>query len=171
MNTGSTNEESLTATERTRTTAQRDTNGTRKMVFRLLVIMCMVLTALWAERLYWAYWPFEPLKVYGIKIINPNETVCAGSNLLYEMDIDKRMDVPSKIKRQLVNSYIIDFPVLEPPDKPLGRQKVVTTLNVPAFADEGLYYLRWAVEYSIGPDKRLVTAHVESKPFLVRRCK
>lgn len=151
--------------------AQRDVNGTRKMVFRILVIMCIVLCGLWAERLYWAYWPFEPLIVHGIKIINPDNTVCAGSNLLYQMEIEKQMDVPAKVKRQLVNSYIIDYPAIEPPDKPLGSQVVTTTVPVPEYADAGLYHLRWAVEYEVGPDKRPITVRTESKPFMVVKCK
>ena len=166
-----TNDAPLTTTERTRTTAQRDTNGTRRKVFWMLALMCVVLSGFWTERLYWAYWPFNPLTVYGIKVMNPEGIVCAGTNLIYEMDVEKHLDVPARVKRQLINSYIIDFPILEPPDKPLGRQKVVTTLNVPAFADEGHYYLRWATEYILGPEKRVVTVHIESKPFLVRKCK
>ena len=144
--------------------------GERGWAFWPLMILCAVVSLLWVERAYWTYWPFEPLVIRSIEVKNAGNTVCAGSMMIYEMDITKNIDAPVKVRRQLVNSYLLDIPALEPPAKPLGDQIVPAYLDIPSFAEEGTYFMRWSADYSITPD-RVVTVKTQTKPFKVVKCK
>lgn len=148
--------------------ARIDGNREHRRVAILLGILCLILGGLWAEKLYWAYWPFNPITIHQVKVTN--DPVCAGMNMIYEMDIIKHMPIAPTVKRQLVNSYIIDYPIIEPPEKKTGRQKVPAVLHIPSFVDPGMYYMRWTAAYDIGPNGRKISVTVESPPFTVRKC-
>lgn len=144
--------------------------GDRNWAFWPLVILTVIVSLFWVERLYWTYWPFEPLVVRGITVKNVNGTVCAGGRLLYSLDVTRATDAPVKIKRQLVNSFQLDFPAIEPPSKLLGDQNVLAYLDIPSFTEEGLHFMRWEAEFALN-QYRTVTVKAETKPFTVVKCK
>lgn len=142
----------------------------KNKILYILILIAIVSVAMWAETLYWRYWPFDIIEVSKIKIDHPGKTVRAGDLLRYSMDIDKKMNLPATVKRQLENSYRIDFPAQEVPAKALGRQTVRGYLQIPNFADAGVYRMTWTAEYEIGPEKRIIAVSTDSEPFTVVRC-
>lgn len=145
-------------------------NGTKKIIAVILGILSLIVGASWVDRIYWQYWDIVPAVVHGkIEVKNANKTVCAGRTLIYTVDIDKKIDSRPKIKRQLVNSYIISYPASEPAAKPLGRQKVTASLPVPSSAELGDWHLRWSAEYPLRHG-RVVSVDAESETFWVVDC-
>ena len=143
----------------------------KKLIPFLLLLMVIMTAMMWIESSYWKYYPFEPVVFHsGITIKNPQNTVCAGDLLIYEMEIDRKMDVPVMVKRQLVNSYQIDYPKLEVPNKNLGIQKVYGSVHIPSYVDPGQYTLRWTGEYIITSDRSIYKTF-ESQKFNVVNCR
>ena len=146
--------------------------STKWVVNSCLIILSTVLVIGWAEVFYWKYWPFTPAVVHGkIKVLNPNKEVCAGTNMKYEADITKYMDVPYTVKRQLVNSSLIMYDPVYPPRKPLGRQKVYSDIFVPKRADVAEWFMRHTIEYYVGPGgDRIIPVISVSEKFKVIDC-
>lgn len=159
-----------------------ETTLSMRVVFKFcLLVMTFFVVIGWTETFYWKYWPFTPAIVYSssnektpfpiLKVTNPNKTVCAGSDMTYVVDIDKKMNVPYKIKRSLVDSSLIMYPVSEPPRKELGRQLVKAAIHVPRSADRSKWFMTWTVEYEIGPEgKRIIPINAVSEKFTVVDC-
>jgi hypothetical protein len=104
----------------------------KRIILTCLLILTGFVTLSWIEVWYWRYWPLEPIKVCPeITVLNPGKMVTAGQLMIYEVAFDKRMDVSCKVKRQLVNSYRIDYDPIEPPRKELGPQKAISSIHVP----------------------------------------
>jgi hypothetical protein len=146
-----------------------DTREVKKILWSAILVV-VILLVMNGEKWYWAYYPFKPAILHSIKVTNPNKTVCAGEVMAYDVDIDKKMDVPVTVKRQLINSRVITLTPSQPPWKPLGRQ------TVPAFAatskgdDPGVWWMRWTAEYEIGPNGRIVPVHGRSDEYRVIDC-
>jgi hypothetical protein len=140
----------------------------------------VILVTMNAERWYWKYWNHVPLVLYGgtasnpnekIKVLNPDNSVCAGELMKYEVDLDKRMDVACTVKRQLVNSYLIPYDPYEPPRKELGRQKAKGALHIPGKTDPGSeWFMRWTSECEVGPDGLKVATTAVSNKFTILDC-
>lgn len=135
-----------------------------------IIIMTAVLLVTNGERWYWSYYPFKPAILHSIKITNPEKTVCRGQLMTYDVDIDKKMDVPVTIKRQLVNSRVVTINPENPPWKPLGRKIYHNAIMVSPFDDLGEWWMRWTAEYEVGPNGRIVPVHGESDKYIVVDC-
>ena len=142
----------------------------KKAILIVLIVMATFSVTQYVEKLYWRYWPFEPITVCPdkIKVENAGQTVMAGSMMIYTVTIDKKMPGACTVKRQLVNSYRIDYDPVTPPEKELGPQKVTTSIHVPQSADSGEWFMRWTVECPTGgPDGRMISMTRESEKFRV----
>jgi hypothetical protein len=142
----------------------------KKAILIVLLLMFGLSMVVIAERAIWRYWPFEPLKMCPtIKVMNPGKVVMAGSMMIYEVSFDKTMPVACTIKRQLINSYRVDYDALTPPQKELGPQKAVSSIHVPSYADAGEWFMRWTAECYVGPENRIISITRESERFQVIR--
>jgi hypothetical protein len=151
-------------------------NYLKKLYIVVLVGLGLLLIPSWGMYFYEEYiMDHTPAVVHKITIKNKDKQVCPGGMLLYEVDIDKKRDLPATVKRQLVNSYLISFDVIFPPRKPLGRHIYAGSLYVPKGAEVGDWFLRWTSEYPIPPRKRngspqIIAVSKDSDPFWVVDC-
>jgi len=145
-----------------------DASKLKKGIFLMLMFLLGFNTVTILEDMYWKYWPFDPATIHSIKVVN--KEVCAGGDMHYVVEITRNMNVPCRVKRSLVNSSLIPYPVLEPPAKPLGYQKVDASIHVPRSAEYREYYMPFTVDYLIGPNKRVISRSMNSERFLVKDC-
>lgn len=138
-----------------------------------LLLLCFFAPIVTLTFIYYYDWkPFVLLNEDGlIKIINLNKTVCAGDLMRYVNVIDKRMPGACVVKRQLVNSYVINYDPVEPPEKELGKQAILGTLHVPSKADPGdHWFMRWSAECDVTFLKRKMIINGISEKFTVVDC-
>jgi hypothetical protein len=147
-----------------------DASTIKKSIFFFLMILVFINSATFLEDAYWKYWPFDPATIHSITVTNPGKAVCAGSPMKYEVEITKNMDVPCSVKRTLVNSSLILYPAEYPPRKKLGYQKVPASIHVPRAADYREYFMKFTIDYEIGPNKRIVSRSKDSELFTVINC-
>jgi len=133
----------------------------------VLGILAVILTG---EKWYWAYWPFDPATVYSIRVTNPDKLVCAGTEMTYDVDIDKKMDVPVTVKRTLVNSYEIVLKPEQPAFRGFGRKTYPQTAPVGNFTERGDWHMDWTADYQVGPKKRIISRHGKSDTYWVVDC-
>jgi hypothetical protein len=128
-------------------------NGLYPKLFWISVktIIVLFLAGLLSYAMYFTYWlwfPSVPLVVYckEFKVVNQNKTVCRGSDMIYETDFEKKLPALCRVTRQLVNGYVIQYSVSEPPIKPPGRIKERYRLYVPPNAELAVWEMRWTAE-------------------------
>lgn len=151
----------------------------KKMVLVCLIVMAMYSIVSWSETWYWKYYPFDPAKIYefsiptepgkmfGIKILNPGKMVYPGGEVLYQVDMDKKMSIAPVVKVEQRNTFSYIMSPYVPPIRPLGRQKVAIPISVPRMAEYGKYTIYWTAEYPIGPNGRTVSRSTISEPYWV----
>jgi len=141
----------------------------KKLIGASLAILSLVMLLRWADYFYWRYFPFEPLSVCPdkIEVMNPFKQVHAGMLMLYSVKVDKKMPGTCKVKRQLINSYRIDYDPVEPPEKTIGPQTIRSSIHVPSGTDPGIWFMRWTVECPVGTEGRVITVTRESERFMV----
>jgi hypothetical protein len=141
------------------------------LMFILISLLVILSLANQAELFYCRHYPFEPLKLYGVKIISPDVLYRPGDSFCYEVDFEKKMDLAATVKRQLHNQIVHFYANTEPPNKKLNvRQHVRFSLPIPSNALPGEHRLHWSACYEIGPEKREVCTPIESgisNPFYV----
>lgn len=139
----------------------------KKITGVCIIVMTVLVTVMWIDHFYWQYWPFEILKVKSIKVLNQDKKVKAGDLMLYEVSFDKYKDTPCVIKRQLINSYKVDYDRLFPPRKVTGvNLRNVSTIHVPSYIDTGIWFMRWTAECRI-TEGRVISYTYESEKFEV----
>jgi hypothetical protein len=135
------------------------------------------------EALFWTLWisvmavfiyviwhivyPKPPLILYSIVVTNPGRVVMAGTNMTYDVDYEKKLPGTCRVKRQLVNSSLVDYDVIDPPEKALGRQIAHSSIHVPLRADPGEWYMRWTADCPTGILSQTVSVTGRSDTFTV----
>lgn len=114
---------------------------------------------------WWLIYPYNPITIKSIEIVNTGKTVKAGEYLTYKISYYKNMDIPGTLTRKLVNNYKIDM-AESIVTAPIGRDCDKVTIRIPHYADVGTYYLWWSVTYQVNPIRK-VTVTFASERFEV----
>ena len=124
-----------------------------------LSISCLVSVSLWnqAELFYYRHWPFEPLKVYNFRIVNPEILVRPGGQIIYEVDYEKIMPITPVIRRQIHNTFVHLYVDTYPPLKKCGRDVKQNIIPIPSNATPGEHILYWTATYFVGPERREIS--------------
>ena len=128
----------------------------------LLTIMAI---SVWAVLSYWILWPYKPIEVHSIRVLNPDKAVQQGGDLIYEVSYTKNMNVIGTLSRKLVNAFIIDLADTKV-SMPAGSAVRKVRVRLPSYADPGVYRLRWTVTYPVNPIREVSVA-AESEPFTI----
>ena len=117
---------------------------------------------------FWLFWPYEPIVIHDIKIMNPGNVVYLGEDLVYETDYTKETSYPVvRVTRQIVDGVVV---VLGPGKKsrlPVGSHKVRVHVKIPENGCVGTYHFHLTAEYQVNPI-RTVTVTFVTKPFEIR---
>jgi hypothetical protein len=114
-----------------------------KVLMALLVMGLMPFFFLAGLVLY----PWNPLDIHCVKITNPGGKVVAGTPVTYAVDITKKVSIPGRVLRQLINERVITYTAYEG-NVPKGRRIIAADMNTSVGDMPGKYYLRWTVTYS-----------------------
>jgi hypothetical protein len=118
---------------------------------------------------FWLFWPYEPIVIHDIKIMNPDSVVYLGEDLVYETDYTKEKSYPvANVTRQIVDGTVI---VLGPGKKsriPIGSHKLRVHVRIPENCCVGVYRFHLTAEYQVNL-LRTVTATFITKPFEIRK--
>jgi len=139
-------------------------NGSLKYVgYALLVLLLGAwLRAGWI----WCY-PYEPITIHSISILDSDNVVTSGDTIYYETVYTKRMPIVATVTRWLVNSYVVPITAYSG-QVPLGKGKSINPVLVPDFVSSGTYKLVIEYAYSIGSfPTRTIKVQAESGPFVV----
>jgi hypothetical protein len=117
---------------------------------------------------FWLFYPYRPIVVHYIKVLNPGKTVMAGDFLTYEISYDKKMDVVGVLSRKIENTYVYDLRD-SVASNPIGPGVDRVQIPIPEFAETSDdYHLRWVVRYPVNP-LRWVTVMAIGETFSVKR--
>jgi len=123
----------------------------------------------WSIVMFWLFWPYDPMTIHSIDIINPGG-VYPGGSLVYEVDYTKNKSYPVvSVTRQIYNDAVI---VLANPISksrlPIGSHKVKVVVKLPDYISEGAHVFHLTAEYRVNPI-RTVTVIAKSKPFPIKK--
>jgi hypothetical protein len=133
-------------------------------------IIFLFLASAWLLIAYWLLWPYEPIKINDIKILNADNTIYAGDYLIYEVDyVKKHRYKVVKVIRQLVDGSVIIMKS-EPSNTglPLGHHKVLVHAPIPDYCYTSTFVFHLTAMYEVNPI-RTVTVDYRTKPFKVRK--
>jgi hypothetical protein len=133
----------------------------KTLLVMILLIICTVALGIF---IWMTSYPYQPIVIQQpIEIKNTNKQVKAGDLLIYKIKYEKKMNVSGKLSRKLVNSYKIDL-ADSIVTAPIGHDCDQVKIQIPKFADPGIYYLWWSTSYQVNP-LRIITVSVESEKF------
>jgi len=138
------------------------THWKSNVLFYSTVVVYMVLT-------YWLLWPYEPIVIHSIDIMNKNNIAYAGENLKYQTHYTKEMSYPVvKVTRQIIDGSVF---VLEPGKGsrlPVGEHRVEVEVPIPENVCPNIYSFHLTAEYKVNPI-RTVTVVARSNTFIIKK--
>ena len=137
----------------------------RYATYAILVILLAI-----NLRVGWVlFYPYKPLEVKCIKILDEDQIVHPGEKVTYQLEYMKYMDIPATVNRSLVNNIVLNMPSFMS-SVPLGHGVVKNNIDIPSFADPGIYKLVFVFDYEVSSfPKRIVRYRAESNTFEVRK--
>jgi hypothetical protein len=114
---------------------------------------------------YWLLYPYKPIVITSIEVMNPGKQVMAGDWLIYKIKYNKTMNVTGTLTRKLINSSKIDLSDVAA-TAPVSKGCDIVYVEIPKRAEAGKYYLWWNAEYKVNPIRH-VTVQAKSDEFYV----
>jgi len=131
-------------------------------LFYSVIVIYLVLT-------YWLLWPYVPIEIHNIEIMNKDNIAYAGDVLKYSVNYTKDYSYPVvKVTRQLIDGTVIVLPSGKTSRLPVGDHTVSVEVKIPDYICSNTYIFHLTAEYKVNP-LRTVTVFARSKPFLIRR--
>jgi hypothetical protein len=114
--------------------------------------------------MFWLFWPYNPMEIHSINIINPGG-VYPGGSLVYEVDYTKPKIYPVvSVTRQLTNDAVIVLAPGSPSTLPIGRHKVKVVAKLPEYIGLGTHFLTVTAQYRVN-HIRTISVSATSKSF------
>jgi hypothetical protein len=119
-------------------------------------------------RIGWvAFFPYEPITIHSINILDDDNTVMAGDDLMYETHYTKKMPLEATVAQRLVDSYVLTVPT-HTQSVPLGEGRLLSRIPIPDFASPGTYRLSIVYTYKVSSfPERFVSVEASSGPFTI----
>lgn len=134
--------------------------------YLFLKISLVVALIGWCVITYWLFFPYQPLSINkAITILNMNNTVMAGGDLVYEYEVNKKKNLTAVVNKQLINTLIITYTPTSS-NVPIGVRQIKEVSKIPNYAEPGEYRLRIEAVYKVNP-LRDISIVGWSKPFQI----
>jgi hypothetical protein len=128
------------------------------------VLMSMAVT-LYLYITFMLFWPYEPVVINSIEIVNKDGIVETGEDLIYEVNLTKTHSYPClSVSRQLINGFVLTLAPIKGSNMPLGTYSKQIPVNISKNAAPGTYYLHWSATYQVN-HLRTVTVSFDSPKF------
>jgi len=115
------------------------------------------------------FWPYNPMTIHSIKIVNSGNVVYAGDNLIYEISYTKAKEYQVLLlSRQLIDGYVVTLAPVMGTSLPIGSHKKRIVVDIPKSSATGTYYMHLATTYRINP-LRTITVSADSDRFSIQR--
>lgn len=129
-------------------------NGARKYILYIILV-----TALggWVRAGIILLYPFDPLTIHDIVIVDADNTVLAGDSILLNVHYTKNTDLPAVVTRRLIGPVVIALPPTTGTN-PIGAGIARVQVLVPSYADSGDYHIATEYTYTYGsfPARKIV---------------
>jgi hypothetical protein len=113
----------------------------------------------------WLFYPYKPIVVTSIEVMNPGKVVMAGDWLIYKIKYDKRMNISGMLSRKIINSTKIDLADVAA-TSPEKKGCDIVYVEIPKRAEAGKYHLWWSADYKVNPI-RTITVQAKSDEFYI----
>ena len=134
-------------------------------------IAFVLIASLWCLAAYWLLWPYEPIVIEKIEILNKDRVAYAGENLKYVVTYtkEKRYKV-LKVTRQLISpdATILMRVAAKSVRLPLGHHTVPVYAPIPEHCFAGEFDFLLTAMYEVNPI-RTITVEYRTKPLTVRK--
>jgi len=119
---------------------------------------------------FWLFWPYTPIEIHDITIINSDKTVYTNELLVYQVTYSKLKIYPViSVARQLVNNHIIPLSPVLKSSIPCGENRIVyVQVRIPENIPPDKYVLRIVITYQVNPI-RVITVMAQSNNFEVKK--
>jgi hypothetical protein len=122
-------------------------------LFGVMVALLIVLSAGFGLLIYWSMWPYNPMEIHSIEILNSEKTVEQGGTLAYHIKWTKHTDKQGVVRRYFVNGH--KFP-LDDDDgtvgsAPIGPGEADIFMPVPLNNPCGKGRMQFTVTYQVNP--------------------
>lgn len=114
----------------------------QRIIMYFLLAMVIIMQGL---VLFWAFWPYEPLRVDYAKIIYFKN----GDRLAYELSGEKFSALPAEVTRQFVDGITVSLPAVSG-NIDVGKFKQPFATPIPMIPP-GKYYMKWTAVYKVNP--------------------
>jgi len=117
--------------------------------------------------LYWAFWPYQPLVIEHLSIVN-EQPIVQGGFLEYKIVINKKMNIPGVVSRHFLDGVVIILPPITTNLEP-GRTEMYDKVSL-QHAVPGKYIFKWSATYKVNP-LREITVSATTDCFEVKEKK
>jgi hypothetical protein len=124
-----------------------------KLIFALVLLLIIFASGIGVIS-YWMLWPYDPITIHSIEILNANKTVEQGGCLSYRIKWTKRIDKQGKVTRYFVNGHkhpIDDSDDVALASAPPGPGEAVIKVNIPELTPTGKGRMQWVITYPVNP--------------------
>jgi|GEM_PF-1254715 hypothetical protein len=111
------------------------------------------------------FWPYTPITINSIEIVNKDGIVTTGEDLIYEVNLTKTHTYPClAVTRQLIDGFVLTLAPIKGSNMPLGTYSKQIPVNISENAAPGTYYLHWSATYQVN-HLRTITVSFDSPKF------
>jgi hypothetical protein len=120
-----------------------------------LILLLIVFSSILGLVAYWLLWPYHPIDVHEIRILNKDKTIIAGESICYYIKWTKYTDKPGHLMRYFVNGH--KCPLDDDTDggslvsAPKGPGEAEICLKTNESVSTGKGRMQWSVTYPMNP--------------------
>ena len=129
------------------------------MIF-LGIVMCLILIVIAMMTI-----PVKALTFEDDKFPITSHEIKPGGIVEYAVKGTKHNDLPATVGRQLINSYIYNYTQVVG-NLPIGSFDKKVQLNIPEYAESGIYFVRITYTYQVNPFRKEVIVK-DTETFMV----
>jgi hypothetical protein len=125
-------------------------------LFRVLVGLLVIFAVVFGTCTFWLLWPYDPITVHQITLLNPDKTVWQGDYLRYYIKWTKHTDRPGRLMRYWVNGH--KFPIDDDIDggslvsgQKGGPFEAEIAVKMPDKTPTGDGRMQWSITYQMNP--------------------
>jgi hypothetical protein len=138
-------------------------------MFVALVFLLVVFASSFGIAAYWMMWPYDPITIHSITILNPDKTVRAGEPVRYHIEWVKRTDKQGVLHRYFVNGHKYGFDKEEGviTSAPIGPGSADVTMETSPDMPIGTGRVQWSIAYQMNPLRNVIVPPAYSDSFTV----